>query len=316
MNGFPTEFVERLESIIPQIKDFDAQQYFNAKPKIAYRVNTLKKDSAEVYGLLRERQILFSRLSWFADAFILTEADHSVASTDWFSQWIEEGVIYRQSASSLLVPVLLDPKPGEMILDLCAAPGSKTTQMSAMMRNEGVIWAVDAVRERYYKLRRVAEILGATNIQFLGVDGRRFRPPQGKLFDKVLVDAPCSTEGRFQVSDPQSYAYWSLRKIKEMVQKQRGLILNGLRCLKPGGVLIYSTCTFAPEENEGIIHWVLRKSKDPFEVETLRKNIPATTYDCLPRWGKKEFDPRVLNCARVLPTADYEGFFIAKLRKE
>ena len=118
------------------------------------------------------------------------------------------------------------------------------------------------------------------------MDGRRFRVKE-QLFDRILVDAPCSSEGRFKYDNPKSYAYWNLRKIKEMAHKQKGLLLNASRLLKPGGVLVYSTCTFAQEENEEVVDWFAKKSQS-MQFQSMQ---------------------------RIYPDGRMEGFFIAKWHK-
>jgi len=146
------------------------------------------------------------------------------------------------------------------------------------------------------------------------MDARRFRP-RNSFFDKILVDAPCSSEGRFQSGNPKTLAYWSSRKIKEMMRKQRGLLLAASRLLKPGGILVYSTCTFAPEENEGVVHWLLKKTKGTLRTESI--DIPGVaSYPVVTQWNKKEFNGEITKCFRVLPNVHMEGFFIAKFKKE
>lgn len=314
MNMIKSEFISRLEKILPS---GECRAYFSFKNRHAYRINTLKNSVSDLHKQLEDRGVVFERVGWCETALMLTESLNP-EQQKWLQDQVDQGRIYRQSLSSMLAAEILDPHPGEKILDLCAAPGSKTTQMAAMMGNEGVIWAVEAIRGRYYKLRSVAQILGAANIRFLCADGRRFRLPgemNGALFDKVLVDAPCSAESRFHMDDPESYAYWSPRKIKEMVRKQRGLVMAGLRCLKPGGELVYSTCTFAPEENEGVVDWALRKSGDAVVIDPPVAKDKIQRYPCLEEWDKKKFNRQVEGCWRVLPTKDMEGFFIARFRK-
>jgi 16S rRNA C967 or C1407 C5-methylase (RsmB/RsmF family) len=131
----------------------------------------------------------------------------------------------------------------------------------------GSIVAIEAVRDRFFKLRAVLALQGAANVRSYCMDGRRFQARDG-LFDKVLVDAPCSAEGRFNRFTPKSFGYWSSRKIKEMAKKQKGLLLNASRCVRSGGILVYATCTFAPEENEAVIDWFLRKSNGSFQLES------------------------------------------------
>ena len=144
---------------------------------------------------------------------------------------------------------------------------------------------------------------------------RRFRSADGDLFDRVLVDAPCSSEGRFRVDDQETTAYWRVRKIKEMSFKQKGILMSASRLLKPGGVLVYSTCTFAPEENEEVVDWFLRKSGRNFQLQDVDiDGVPR--LPCLTAWGRDVFDADVMKCLRVKPDEKYTGFFVAKFKKE
>jgi NOL1/NOP2/sun family putative RNA methylase len=306
----PSIFLERLERIIPSENVSAVIDTFAQKRDAAIRLNRLKADTPEVTGFLREHNISSRMFPWYDQAFLL----EGMASTQ-VSSWdlTAQGKIFIQSLSSMLPVVVLDPQPGETVLDLCAAPGGKTTQMAAHMRNNGKIVAVEAVRERLYRLKSVVGILDAKIVETKCLDGRRFRPG-GLLFDRILVDAPCSSEGRFKTYDKKTVGYWSLRKIREMVKKQRGLLWNACRILKPGGVLVYSTCTFAPEENEGVLSWVLRKMEGEVTLEPV--DLPGVEcYPAITAWGEKTFDPSVARSCRVLPTSTMEGFFLAKIIK-
>jgi 16S rRNA (cytosine1407-C5)-methyltransferase len=223
-----------------------------------------------------------------------------------------EGRLYVQSLSSMLPPLILDPQPGEEVLDLTAAPGSKTTQIACLMRGQGRLVANDNNRIRSYKLRANVQQQGASMVELTRRHGESFgRRP---AFDRVLVDAPCGTEGRFFTGRASSYNYWRPVKIHEMVVKQRRLLRAGAAALRPGGRLVYSTCTFAPEENEGVLDWLLKTSGMPLELEPVRAPV-AHAAPGLAGWGHEAFDPQVSRAVRVLPTSDMEGFFIAALRK-
>jgi 16S rRNA (cytosine1407-C5)-methyltransferase len=171
------------------------------------------------------------------------------------------------------------------------------------------------VTGRFFRLKSVCGLLGATVVTCKLCDTRRFRPADGELFDKVLVDAPCSSEGRFKADDPDSVAYWSLRKVKEMSYKQKGILMSASRLVKPGGVLVYATCTFSPEENEEVVDWFLRKSEGQFCAEDAGiDGVPR--LPCLTTWGKDVYHEDVLKCLRVNPDQTYTGFFVAKFKKK
>jgi 16S rRNA (cytosine1407-C5)-methyltransferase len=133
-------------------------------------------------------------------------------------------------------------------------------------------------------------------------------------FDRVLLDAPCSAEGRFNIHEPSSYKYWKPAKIKEMSRKQKMLFASAFHTLKPGGTLVYSTCTFAPEENEGVLTWAFEKFGDRIKLEKIV--FPFHNQSAgLAKWENTTFHPAVRDGLRVLPNADMEGFFLARFRK-
>lgn len=251
------------------------------------------------------------RVPWHDTAFVLRNRS-SRELTD--TAVYRAGHIYVQSLSSMLPPLLLDPQPGEMILDLTAAPGSKTTQMASLMQNRGTIIANDSNKPRFFRLLANVKLQGATCAQCVLSHGETVWRRYGETFDRVLVDAPCSAEGRFDMNDPRTYRYWKLRKVREMVRKQKRLLYSGIRALKPGGVLVYSTCTFAPEENEGVVSWALEKFAGV--VEPMASRLPVSNVAVpLTAWEGKPFATGIRHAVRILPTATMEGFFLAKLTR-
>jgi len=311
MKEFPVVFLERLRLILPASHYESVVKTFSESTSFSGRINTLKTSEEEVLKSLEVLSVDLSCAEWYPQGLVFSASEREKILK---SDLVSNGMFYPQSLSSMLPVVVLDPQPGEQILDMCAAPGSKTTQMAALMQNNGKIISVENIKNRQYRLRSVVKLLGADIVEFKLMDGRRFKA-YGGLFDKVLVDAPCSSEGRFKTFEKKSYAYWSLRKIREMVRKQRGLLLNASRALKPGGTLVYSTCTFAPEENEGIVSWFLRKTEGAFEVVPVSfKGIDS--YPAIQVWNEREYNPQVKNCFRVLPTEKMEGFFVAKMVKK
>lgn len=272
-------FLQRLARILPP----QALDHFGQPPQyIHFRVNTLKSPIPQIHRQLEEMGINFERVDWYAPA-LSVPINQARMVLD--SSLVTQGSLYAQGLESMRPVMELDPQPGERILDLCAGPGSKASQIAMHMRNEGVLVANEPVRPRFYRLKSVLNLTGAKTTLTM-VDGRRYRT-QKDFFDRVIVDAPCSAEGRFKKDEPQTYAYWSLRKIKEMAHKQKGLLLHAGRLLKSAGVLVYSTCTFAPEENEEVVLWFSRKAE-----------------------GFK-----LLKQERILPDGRMEGFFIAKWQK-
>jgi len=218
----------------------------------------------------------------------------------------------------MLPPLILDLKPGEMILDLCAAPGSKTSQMAAMMNLQGELVANDNNKVRFFKLKHNMESLGVVgggNYKFtLRMEhGVQLVGEYQAYFDKILLDAPCSAETRFIEGDPRTYGYWKESKIKEMAYKQRQLLFSAWNALKPGGTLVYSTCTFALEENEAQISRFLERTPD---CEMLKIDLPEIkALPTVKEWKGKIMHPEVKKCLRILPTSEIEGFFVAKLTK-
>ncbi len=308
----PPEFIERLRVTIPEEDVAAALRGFSSPDSLVIRVNPLKSSDRDPVAALREQGGVLDPVAWCPGAFIVSAVAPTAIS---HHPLAASGNIYQQSLASLIPAIVLDPKPGEMVLDACAAPGSKTAQMAAMMKNEGAIVAVEAVKSRFFRLKAVCALQAAINVTCKLCDIRRFRSPEGLMFDRVLADAPCSSEGRFKSDEPESVAYWSVRKIKEMSYKQKGILMSASRHVKPGGTLVYSTCTYAPEENEEVVDWFLRKSEGAFTLEDCHlPGVPA--YPCLTSWGRSEFDPAVLKCLRVKPGNGYTGFFVAKFKRK
>ena len=221
----------------------------------------------------------------------------------------------------MIPPLVLDPKPGEIVLDLTAAPGSKTSQMAIMMKQEGELVANDKNKIRFFKLKHNMEQQGVIDdskkdwsCTLRMEPGTVLLQEYEQYFDKILLDAPCSSEARFVVGNPKSFGYWKDRKVKEMAYTQRRLLLSAWKSLKPGGTLVYSTCTFSPEENEMQIDRLLERFDD---VDVLPVEIPdVERLPIMKEWQGKTLSPEVQKCFRVKPTKDIEGFFIAKLQKK
>jgi 16S rRNA C967 or C1407 C5-methylase (RsmB/RsmF family) len=182
------------------------------------------------------------------------------------------------------------------------------------MENRGELAAVELVRSRFFKLRANLQAQGATNVRTFLKDGETVWRHRPAYFDRVLLDAPCSTEGRFHTADPETHAYWSPRKIREMARKQHRLLFSAVQALRVGGVLVYATCAFAPEENEAVLDDTLGRFGAALHVEPLGLDLDNMVPP-LPSWEGRTFAADLSAARRVLPTPTMEGFFVAKLRK-
>lgn len=305
-------FLERLKKIVG-LQKFDAiaNTFSQAKPT-TFRANTLKASCPEIRESLEKLYFKLETVPWYSDAFVLKEGRlRELQETDLY----REGKIYVQNLSSMIPPLVLNPQPKELILDLAAAPGSKTTQMAMLMKGEGKMIANDNNKIRFFKLKANLEIQGCSQVEASLKYGESFGREYPESFDRVLLDAPCSSEGRFNIREPASYSYWKPQKVHEMAQKQKKLIYSAISALRPEGVLVYSTCTFAPEENEGVLQWALEKFPNMLEIESVSLSIP-NKMPGLAQWNDQKFDPSIRQSLRVLPTSTMEGFFVARLRKK
>lgn len=265
---------------------------------------------------LSDEGVPFEPIGGLPGAYDVSSSDRAQLMS---SRPYADGKVYLQNASSQIPSLLLDPQPGEHVLDLCAAPGSKTGQLAALMQNQGEIFAVEKVRDRFYRLKANIYAQGATNVvPWLG-SGTTVPHREPEAFDRVLLDAPCSTEGRFRAHEAETTNYWSPRKIKEMRLKQGKLLYAAVQSLKPGGRLVYSTCTFAPEENEGAVTKVLKTFGS--RLQLVEPELPSSdewasrVVSGLESWADKTFHPQIALTKRVLPDERFEAFFVAVFQK-
>jgi NOL1/NOP2/sun family putative RNA methylase len=309
--NLPDAFLERLRAIVPGEAYEDVVAAFHRPRVTSFRVNMLRAEPEGVVAALRQAGLPLHPVPWKADAYwVPAEARGALLASPAY----QAQQIYVQNLASMLPPLVLAPEPGERVLDLAAAPGSKTLQMACRMHNTGEIAAVEVVRGRFFKLRDNLQAQGATNVRTFLQDGTRVWRYRPEHFDRVLLDAPCSSEGRFHVSEPERLAYWSLRKIKEMAHKQRRLLYSAVQALRPGGVLVYSTCSFAPEENEQVLSRILRQFGDALVVEPLGIEL-GNMQPPLTAWQGRPVAPALAPARRILPNALMEGFFVCRIRK-
>ncbi len=304
--GLQLERLRRYETVIPAFGEF-LRCIARPLPKTV-RINTLKASLEEVLARLEERGISFEPLGWYEHGIRLHGVERPGNLLEYFL-----GFIHPQEEVSMIPPLLMELEPGQLVLDLCAAPGSKATQIAQLLANTGHIVANDVSAERLKLLRDNYERLGVLNMGVTAYDGRRF--PSACEFDAVLVDAPCSCEGVVR-KDPSVLRALGPRLYRRMHRLQRALLLRAVELVKPGGIVVYSTCTFAPEENELVVDYVLRRLGEHLEIESIE--LRGLRYEPgLTEWGGRELEPELALCARFYPHLnDTGGLFVAKLRRK
>ena len=184
--------------------------------------------------------------------------------------------------------------------------------MAALMDNRGKLSVVEPIKPRMYRLAANLKRLGVSISKIYLMDGRKVGRKVPDRFDCVMLDAPCSSDSRIRVDDPESWKYWSPRKVKEQSRKQRGLIISAYQSLKPGGVMLYCTCSFSPEENEAVVTHLLESTDASLaEIEMPFDNW-TPGFDS---FQGNDFDPSVRLTRRVLPNGEYDAFYLAKITK-
>jgi len=270
------------------------------------RTNEIAASPARVCDAFDEEGVTYESVDWHAGLFRLPEGNPG-------GNWpYVHGWTHGQEEVSVLPGVALDPQPGERVWDACAAPGSKTTQIADAMNDEGTVVANDNNLGRLSALRHNAERLGVTNVIVTNQDARNFstKPLSFDEFDRALVDAPCSCEGTCR-KNPDVVDQWTLDHVHGVAGIQKGILARAVQATRPGGVVVYSTCTFAPEENEAVLDHVIQNE----DCEIVDFDLPLDTVPGVTEWNEETYDDSVTRAKRVYPHHnDTGGFFCAKLR--
>ncbi|MBN2421160.1 NOL1/NOP2/sun family putative RNA methylase, partial [Candidatus Woesearchaeota archaeon] len=218
------------------------------------------------------------------------------------------GYFYVQEASSMIPPVVLDPQENDSVLDVAAAPGSKTTQIGMYMKNTGIIVANDIAGSRLASLGINVQRMGLKNVILTKMQGQHIKGE----FDRILLDAPCSGTGTIMKSEAV-VRDWNPEIGTRLAVIQKKLITNSFNILKSGGTMIYSTCTMEPQENEGIISYLLETFPNA-ELEEIK--FEGKRSPCFTEFEKEKYNEEVKKCLRIWPQDNgTEGFFVAKIRK-
>ena len=304
----------------------------NATRPVTLRTNMLLADREEVATALDEAQIPHHPVIWYEDAFIIGQQNDVQGGAQgripesalWNLPIYQEGKVYLQSLSSMIPALVLDPRPREDICDMCSAPGGKTTQIAALTGNEAYLTACEMHAPRADKLQYNLRKLGASNVTVMRVDARQL--DDFFSFDRILLDAPCSGSGTLKAGDARTAKRFTPALVQKSQKSQRALLLKALGLLKPGGTLVYSTCSILACENEDIVSQCLRqmKRKGTFELQPILaeatedaddENAQQPTFDTRQAAALPLLPTRLDGTLCLAPTDLYEGFFVAKIKR-
>lgn len=299
MDNIPQFLIEMLEKQYGKELVKEILQGYSEKRKVSFRVNTLKTTAEQVENVLKEAGIEFSKSSWSDEAYIAENAsEREIEELGIY----EKGEIYMQSLSSMLPPIILEPKEGFDILDMAAAPGGKTTQIASITNNKAHITACEMNKIRAEKLKYNIQKQGATSVYVMETDSRRIN--DFFSFDQILLDSPCSGSGTLNIEDNNIQKYFTQKLIEKCTKTQYELLKKAIKVLKPGKEMVYSTCSILECENEEIVNKILKSNQCeivPIGINGLEE-IPL-----LPS--------KIEGTICVKPTDLYEGFFVAKIKK-
>ena len=296
--------------------DLKLLKEFSQRPlRKSKRVNTLKTSVESFKKWGKEKGWVMEQIPWCPEGFFIDRENREEALGKDLLHLM--GHSYMQEAASMLPVMLLNPQPGNFILDMSAAPGSKTTQAAALMKSKGVIIANDVQEKRLWTLKSSLFRLGVTNAVVTKKVGQWFSKHMTERFDCVLCDAPCTAQGTSR-KDSDALMYCSADNIGKMAKLQRELLEAAIHAAKVGGVVVYSTCTLTPEENEEVVQSLLNKFSDQLEVIP-----PAENLGLQKGIEDSQIVQKSLGITKLFPsvrlwpqTYDTEGFFAVAFRKK
>jgi 16S rRNA (cytosine1407-C5)-methyltransferase len=276
------------------------------------RVNRLSpRPAAQILAELAAEGHRLTPIGWCPDGYHLDSPKAALSSSPLFTG----GDVYIQNASSLVPPLAVDPRPGQRILDLFAAPGGKISHLAALVGNDALIWANDSIAPRLAKLREITATMHVRLDRVTGYPAQYFDkyldPPELR-FDRILVDAQCSGEGLVDPRRSDALRFWNLERVAKYSRLQTKSLRVAYGLLAPGGTLVYSTCTFGPEENEVPVDALLRHTDA--QVVPLDA-VPPRARPGLAEWERRKFDPALKHAVRLGPEPAYEGFFVCRIGK-
>ena len=272
---------------------------YQTKRKTTLRINTIKSNIEEIKKELEKEKIEYETIKWSKEALIIKNADEKTIQE---MEIYKNGKIYLQSLSSMLPPIILEPKEGTDILDMAAAPGGKTTQIAALTNNKAHITACEKNKIRAERLKYNVDKQGATCVFIMPKDSRFI--DDFFSFDQILLDAPCSGSGTLDYNDANVEKYFTEQLIERSSKTQKTLLSKAIKLLKPGHEMIYSTCSILDCENEDVVSSVIKNGN----IEIVPINFEG--MEKLPILPTK-----ISGTLCVKPTELYEGFFVAKIKR-
>lgn len=300
MKKIPEFLVNMLEKQYGKEITSQIMKGYDIQRKTTFRVNPIKTDVKTVLSQLEKYKIEYERVSWSKEAIILKKAQEKVIEG---LEMYKNGEIYLQSLSSMLPPIILDPKPDKDILDMAAAPGGKTTQMAALTQNKAHITACEMNSIRAERLKYNIEKQGASSVYVMCSDSRKM--DDFFSFDDILLDAPCSGSGVLNSNDANLEKKFTTKLIEKSKKSQLALLKKAMKLLKSGQEMVYSTCSILACENEEIVNQVLN------EINAEIVPIGFEGMEELPMLPVK-----IKGTLCICPNELYEGFFVAKIRKK
>jgi len=304
-----TALIERTAHAL-QVPTERAAELLQTPRQQSVRLNPLRGNTTATLAELQSAGWHGQPVSWSPDCYTMTSAPEIVRD----SQAATEGRVFIQNAASWLPVLALDPQPGDAILDVCAAPGGKTSHIAALTNNQAAITANDNSRPRLAKMRANFTRLGVSSAETTLFDATQIAHKlEGHLFNKILLDAPCGGEGMMELSSDKDFATWSVAHIKRLQQLQKKILLQTWHLLAPGGTLVYSTCTMAPEENEAVVDYLLR-TRPNAHIVPFTNELP-NRVSTVREWHSRVFDPRLQHAVRLAPSPHIEAFFVCKITK-
>lgn len=301
-------WLERSNRILAKSAE-ETLRYLRLERQQSIRINPLIAPTKGTLGELSKLGWQGKPYAWAPNCYTVETGLEAIRD----SHLVESGAVYIQNAASWLPVLALNPQPGQEILDVCAAPGGKSSHIAAITNNQADLTVNDNSRPRLAKLRANLERLNAQADYTLFDATRLGRKLEGQQFDRILLDAPCSGEGLMNYDRDKDFATWSVAHIQRLQSLQKQILLQAWQLLKPGGTLVYSTCTMAPEENEAVVDYLLRKRPDA-QIQPQGLDLP-NRVPTVTEWNGKVYNEAVKNCLRIAPSEYLEAFFVCKFQK-